>query len=450
MPELFGTDGVRGVANRSPMTPHEVLRLGQAAGRWLGSTGRTGPVLIGRDTRLSGPMIEAALVSGLTSAGVPVMLGGVLPTPAVSFATRHMGLAAGAVVSASHNPYEDNGVKFFLANGGKLSEADEDAIEALLAEEPAGLLAAGDAVGTVSVSRGLLQAYIAHAVATAAGPGALSGWTVVCDCANGAASRSTPAALRRLGAKVFALHTRPDGTNINRGCGSLHFEVVRRAVLARPGAVGISHDGDADRVLMCDEAGELVDGDRMMGVLARDMVGRSALPGGVLVATILSNAGLEEALEPLGVRVARAQVGDRKVADEMARLGAAVGGEPSGHIILAQNGPTGDGLLTALAVLGIAARTRTTLHELASLVRLYPQHSGAVRIARKPPLEQLEPVSAAIRHAREQVAPRGRVVVRYSGTEPVARVLVEGPEAELVRSLGQQIENALRGAIGAE
>ena len=452
MPHLFGTDGIRGLANTPPLTPQEVLRVGHAAGVWFRrQAGRGGAVLVGRDTRRSGPMLEAALVAGLASAGVDAWLGGVLPTPAISFLAGKLQAIGGAVVSASHNPAEDNGIKFFRADGGKLSEQDEEAIETLLADDPVPVQSSfsGVGVGKVSALAGLETMYLERAVSMFPGDRPLTGLRVVCDCADGSASRTTPAALRRLGAQVKAIHCRPDGANINRGCGSLHFDVVARAVKAWPGSLGLTHDGDADRVLMCDEQGELVDGDRMLGLLARDLAERGELPGRRVVGTIMANAGLEEALEPLGVGLERTQVGDRCVADRMRELGAVLGGEPSGHLILSRQGPTGDGLSTALAVLRVVRARQATLSELASLVHLYPVYHGAVRVGRKPPLAELATVATAIESARRGVAPRGRVVVRYSGTEPVARVLVEGPEEGLVRALGTAIVGALRESIGA-
>ncbi|MBI4871658.1 MAG: phosphoglucosamine mutase [Candidatus Riflebacteria bacterium] len=450
MPELFGTDGVRAVANTPPLTPQQVTALGFAAGQWYRSRGENGTVLVGRDTRLSGPMLEAALVAGLTSSGLRVELAGVIPTPAVSWLVRELGALGGAVISASHNPFEDNGVKFFRADGSKLAESEEDQIEALLRQDPlpGQALVTGSRIGTCGPIRKPLDLYLAHAVSTLAGDRPLAGLRIVCDCANGAAARTTPAALRRLGAKVTALNIRPNGVNINRGCGSLHFEVLAAAVRRRPGNLGITHDGDADRVLMCDESGGLVDGDRMLGLLGRWLAPRELLPGRKVVATIMANAGLDEALEPLGITVVRAQVGDRRVHDEMLRHGATLGGEPSGHIILRELGPTGDGLLTALAVLRVMREEGATLADLAGVVRLYPTYAGAVRVSRKPPLDSLEPVARAIDDARHGVAPRGRVVVRYSGTEPVARVLVEGPDEALVRRLGQAIEASLRASLG--
>ncbi len=442
MPHLFGTDGIRGLANTPPLTPQEVLRVGHAAGVWFRErAGQGGGVLVGRDTRRSGPMLEAALVAGLASAGVDAWLCGVLPTPAISFLAGKLQAIGGAVVSASHNPAEDNGIKFFRADGGKLSERDEEAIEALLAGDPVPVQSrfSGVGVGKVLARKGLEALYLERAVSSFPGDRPLRGLRVVCDCADGSASRTTPAALRRLGAQVKALHCRPDGANINRDCGSLHFDVVARAVKAWPGSDGKTAQG----------WGELVDGDRMLGLLARDLAERGELPGRRVVGTIMANAGLEEALEPLGVGLERTQVGDRCVADRMRELGAVLGGEPSGHLILSRQGPTGDGLLTALAVLRVVRARQATLSELASLVRLYPVYHGAVRVGRKPPLAELATVATAIESARLGVAPRGRVVVRYSGTEPVARVLVEGPEEGLVRALGTAIVGALRESIGA-
>ncbi len=448
MPTLFGTDGIRGEANRSPMTPEEVLLLGRAVGRWFLASFGQGALVLGRDTRQSGSMLESALAAGLTSAGMNVILAGVLPTPAIAWRVASSDALGGAVISASHNPFADNGVKLFLQDGSKLTPNQEDQIEALLEQpDPATRIPTGASVGTVSEDRGTRERYIEHAGTFVPGDRPFRDLKLVCDCANGAASRTTPQVLWQLGATVQAINVRPSGVNINAGCGSTYLDAVQRALRDRSGWLGLSHDGDADRVLLCDEEGLLVDGDQMLGLLARDLKERGQLRGNRVVATILSNLGLDEAMATLGVEVIRTAVGDRSVRRGMDESGAVAGGEPSGHLILNRHGPTGDGLLTALAVLDTVVRSGQTLRELASLVRLYPQYAGTVPVNSKPDLATLSEVQSAIEAARESLGDRGRVVVRYSGTERLARVMIEGPEADEIRQLAQTIESAIGRAL---
>lgn len=461
MGKLFGTDGVRGVANREPMTPQTVLRLGFAGGTFLRgkrAPGQRVTCVVGRDTRLSGEMLEGALAAGMASAGVDVLRAGVVPTPAVAFLTQHLKAAGGAVVSASHNPYEDNGIKFFGPDAGKLPDADEAAIElhmdtlvnGEMQRSQSGLT--GGSVGTVRHLTEAADFYCAHVRRLAFGDAKLplQGMRIVVDCANGASVATTPRVLRELGADVVAIHERPDGRNINAGCGSLHVNEVQRAVLAHGAQVGISHDGDADRVLMCDERGQLVDGDFILGIVARHLKARGELPGDALVTTVMANLGLELALKKLGIRVLKTKVGDRYVKELMDQEGVVLGGEQSGHVIFSRLAPTGDGLLTALEVLEVIVAEGRPLSELHSFLSTFPQVLLNVRVREKVDLATIPGLSDVVRRVEEALGEEGRVVLRYSGTEPLARVMVEGPTESVVRAHAELVARTIRERIGAE
>ncbi|MBS0660963.1 MAG: phosphoglucosamine mutase [Verrucomicrobia bacterium] len=447
MRRYFGTDGIRGTANVEPLTPATILRLAQAAALELGG-GPDAPlkVLIGHDTRASREMIESALIAGLVSMGADVYLAGVVPTPAVAFLTQKFGANAGIAITASHNPWQDNGIKFFRADGFKLDDEIEARIEArLAAAEPA---PSGGRIGRVRYIDDADTRYIAAACATVPEGFSLHGMKIALDCANGAAFRTTPGALGRLGAKVVIGHAEPDGENINRDCGSTHPEAIAELVRATGAQLGISHDGDADRLILCDEQGEIVDGDELLAIVALDHLRRGALAQNTLVATVMSNFGLEEALAPAGGQVVRSAVGDRYVLAEMLARGLNVGGEQSGHVIFLDHSTTGDGLVAALQILRVMVETGQPLSALKRVLVKYPQAQRNLRVKSKPPLASLPQASAAIAAAEAQLGARGRVLVRYSGTEPKVRVLVEGREAAQIEALADGIAAALQAEIG--
>ena len=418
MGRLFGTDGIRGVAN-ADLTPELVFRVGRAAGAILSATGQA--FLVGRDTRLSGPMLEAALAAGLCSVGADVALGGILPTPAVAFLARDT-KACGVVISASHNPVEDNGLKFFGPDGFKLADATEDAIEAALDRTDLPR-PTGPAVGTVRHIVDAESRYLTHL--SAASGAHLGGLKIVVDCAFGAAALVAPRLWQHLGATVTAIHAEPDGARINVACGSTHLEPLRRAVRAHGADLGFAHDGDADRVLAVDEHGDEVDGDALLGICAVDRHRRGRLAAGIVVATVMSNIGLEQALGAAGIRLERTRVGDRYVLERMRELGATLGGEQSGHLIFLDHTTTGDGLVTAIELTNVMVRSGRRLSELRAGIPRYPQVLFNVRVRTRDAVTDDPHVARAIAAAEKRLAARGRILVRPSGTEPLVRVMVE-------------------------
>ncbi len=433
----FGTDGIRGRAGETPITAEFAEKLGRALVEVLGIDRPV--VAIGRDTRASGPMLEAALARGITSAGGHAVLLGVLPTPGVAaYVTGHK-LAAGAVISASHNPAHDNGIKFFSGDGFKLPDETESAIEQHLETPPA------DAVpGRVTNADGAVAGYVAHALRSLPPGFSLGGLKIAVDCANGAASESTPAALRALGADVRVFHAEPDGNNINAGCGSTVADEIGRLVKETGAQVGLAHDGDADRLLLCDETGDPLDGDELLAMAGLDLLRRGESAGKTVVATVMSNLGLDEAIEQAGGRVVRTAVGDRYVLEAMRAGGFVLGGEQSGHMIFLRHGTTGDGLVSALQILRLMAESGKPLSELRKVLHKYPQAQRAVAVKSKPPLETVPQVQAAITAAEQALAPRGRVLVRYSGTEPKLRILLEGRDPALLEDHADRIATAAR------
>jgi phosphoglucosamine mutase len=441
MARLFGTDGIRGVAN-ADLTPELAFRVGRAAGAVLGGQG---PVVIGRDTRVSGPMLEAALAAGLCSVGVSVALGGILPTPAVAYLARAQ-RCSGVVVSASHNPVEDNGIKLFGADGFKLPDAVEDRIEAWLARDDLPR-PTGTRLGTVAPFPDAADRYLRYLLGLARGR--LDGLRVLVDCAYGAAVRLAPQLWQALGASVIALHDVPDGGRINVACGSTHLEPLQAAVRTHGADVGFAHDGDADRVLAVDERGEVVDGDALMGICALDRHARGLLPGDVVVATVMSNAGLEDALRAAGVRLERTRVGDRYVLARMRELGAVLGGEQSGHLVFLDHATTGDGLVTALEVVNVMLRSGRRLSELRAAIPRYPQVLVNVPVRRRDGVLEAPEVTAAIRAAQGRLRDGGRILVRPSGTEPVIRIMVEATRQEVAEALAAEVAEAVTRAAGA-
>ena len=454
--KIFGTDGVRGVANVEPVTAETALKLGRAAAHvFAQANGRShGPgarpkIVIGKDTRISGYMLENALVAGITSLGVDVLLIGPLPTPGVAYITRSLRADAGIVLSASHNPYEDNGIKFFRHDGYKLDDEIEARIENLVfSGEIESIRPTADNIGRATRIDDALGRYIEFAKSSFPRGLTLEGFSIALDCANGAAYKSSPCILRELGAELHICHNAPNGRNINAACGSTHPEEIARMVKKTGAQIGISHDGDADRVLLCDENGEVVDGDEIMAIAALDFLKAGRLVDNTLVATVMSNFGLDETLAQAGGKVIRTKVGDRYVLEEMMRGGYHVGGEQSGHMIFGDFATTGDGVVSALQILRIMAETGKPLSELKRCLSKYPQAQRNLKVREKRPLEQLPGVLALVKEAEAALCGAGRVLLRYSGTEPKIRLLIEGRDAAQINAQADGIAAAIQEQIG--
>jgi phosphoglucosamine mutase len=452
--KLFGTDGVRGTANVEPVTAETILKLGQAAAhvfKNLESHSRDHgkhKIVIGKDTRLSGYMLENALSSGILSMGVDVLFIGPLPTPGVAYITRSLRADAGVAITASHNPYADNGIKFFQADGYKLDDAVESKIEELVfSGEIEKIRPSAAEIGRAVRIDDALGRYIEYAKSSFPRHLTLEGMRIVVDCANGAAYKSTPCVLRELGAEVFAYGNTPDGLNINQGCGSLHPERIVGLVKEHGADVGICHDGDADRVILCDENGKLVDGDDIMAILAIEGLRSGTLSKKTLVTTVMSNGGLVATVEKAGGRVVRTPVGDQNVIAEMLKQDLNLGGEQCGHIIVRDHATTGDGLTAALQVLRVMKARNKRLSELTQFWTRHPQVLSNVIVREKTPIENIPGIPSLIREA-EKALPEGRVFIRYSGTEPKLRLLFEGPEKEVLEHWNSRISTALKEKIG--
>jgi phosphoglucosamine mutase len=445
--ELFGTDGIRGKANTEPMTPETALRVAMAAGQVLRRGDHRHLVVIGKDTRLSGYMIEPALTAGFIARGMDVVLVGPLPTPAIAMLTRSLRADLGVVVSASHNGYEDNGIKLFGADGYKLSDEIEAEIEALVVS------AAIDRVGPAELGRAkrlddAQGRYIEFVKASFPKGLRLDGLKIVVDCAHGAAYKVAPTVLWELGAEVFPLGVAPDGFNINRDCGTTSTAAMRHAVTAQGADLGIALDGDADRLLVADERGELLDGDQLMALIAGRWHRAGRLSGGGVVATVMSNLGLERHLKALGLELVRTAVGDRSVVEEMRRRGANLGGEQSGHIILGEHSTTGDGLIAALQVLAAIVETGAPASQVCSVFKPVPQRLLNVRVADASVIK-LPLVQQAIADGERGLGARGRLLVRKSGTEPLIRIMAEGEDEALVNTVIDAVAAAVRAAGGS-
>lgn len=426
MGKLFGTDGVRGKAN-TQLTAELAYKLGRAATALFGQEHESPVFFIGRDTRISGQMLESALAAGICSAGGKAVLLGVVPTPAVAYLIRKHGAQAGVVISASHNPYPDNGIKFFAGTGYKLPDAVEDRLEELvLAEEDTLPRPTGAQVGTMASHHDMLKEYIDYVVSTVACR--FDNLKVVVDCAHGAAYEVAPVALKRLGAEVIVLNNKPNGININENCGSTHMEQLQQAVLEHKADIGIAHDGDADRCLVVDEQGRIVDGDQMMVICALSLLKAGHLKDNTLVATVMSNIGLHQAIKRAGGKVEVTQVGDRYVLEAMREKGYMLGGEQSGHIIFSEFSTTGDGVMTALQLICAVQASGKKLSELAGLMTCFPQLLVNVRVASKDGWEDNAAIKAAIAAGDAELGEEGRILVRPSGTEALIRVMAEGPD----------------------
>ncbi len=443
--EIFGTDGVRGLANAGAMTPDGILRLGMAVGRVFKNGAHRHRVVIGKDTRLSGYMIEPALTAGFAASGMDVFLLGPLPTPAMAMLTRSLRADLGVMISASHNPYEDNGVKFFGPDGFKLSDETELEIERLMKEGPAVGLAASAELGRVKRIDDAGARYIEFAKAAFPRRASLDGMRVVIDCANGAGYKVAPTVMWELGAEVKTIGVEPNGFNINRGVGSTATKQMQDAVLEYRADIGVALDGDADRVIVCDEKGRLVDGDQILALIAKFWNKSGALKGGGVVSTVMANMGLEKFLEGEGLKLARTQVGDRYVVEEMRAKAMNIGGEPSGHVILSDYATTGDGLVTSLQVLAVVAAEGRKVSEVCRNFDPFPQLLENVGYKGGNPLAAAS-VKAAIKAGEEKLAASGRLVIRKSGTEPLIRVMGEGENASLVKTVVGDICAAIKEA----
>lgn len=448
---LFGTDGVRGTANRDPITAPAAMRLAQSAARVLISAGEISrpAAVVGRDTRASGEFLESAVASALASLGVDVLLAGIIPTPAVAYLTACHEAALGVVISASHNPFDDNGIKFFRSTGYKLRVPEEHEIEAeYFRGHEFAQLPIGKGVGRIKPLRGAVEQYAAFAASTVRKRMSLSGLRIVADLANGSAFQTTPLVLASLGAKVDIRYASPDGYNINEACGATHPGALARLVRESGADLGLAHDGDADRLLLCDELGNPLDGDEILAIAATYLLQIDQLRANTVVATLMTNFGLDELMHQLGGKVLRTNVGDRYVIESMVDHNLNFGGEQSGHIIFRDFTTTGDGLISALQILSIMVSSEKPLSELRRTLRKFPQVQRNVAVREKLPFEQFPLVMRRLAAAERELAGKGRVVLRYSGTEPKARLLLEGPKATQLEHLADAIEHALNEELG--
>jgi len=441
---LFGTDGIRGKVNHFPMDPETVLKVGMAAALALKRGHGRNTVLIGKDTRLSGYMIESALTSGICAMGMNVNLVGPMPTPGVAFLTKTLRLDAGIVISASHNPYADNGIKFFSGEGFKLPDEVEEKIERLIEDQEFGSRPVGAGIGRALRLEDARGRYIEYIKSTIPKGDTLEGIKVVVDCANGAAYRITPSVLTELGAEIITLNDRPDGLNINEKCGSLSPDALRAAVREHNAHAGIAHDGDADRTILIDEKGGMVDGDHMMGIWALDLKNEKRLKKNTVVATVMSNLGLEDYLGSRGIRMIRTKVGDRFVTEEMMRGGYVLGGEQSGHIVNLNLNTTGDGPITALHMLHCMKKRGIPLSELKAPIPVYPQVLLNIAVSGRADLSQISGLDEFVKKSEKELGGMGRILVRASGTEPKVRVMVEGKQEGPVNAVAERIASFIR------
>ncbi len=448
MGRLFGTDGIRGRVNSHPMQPELVLRLGLAAGQYFRNGNKRHRVVIGKDTRLSGYVFESALTSGFCAAGMDVFLVGPLPTPAISFLTRNMRADLGVVISASHNPYMDNGIKFFNKDGFKLADRVEDEIAAMVTSPDfVWRCPDHDQVGRARKIQDSPGRYIVELKHSFPAGMTLDGLTIVLDCAHGAAYRVAPLIFEELGARVITLGIEPNGLNINKDCGSLHPEVLAAKVREHRADIGLALDGDADRLIVVDEYGKILDGDQIMAVCADEMMARGTLAENTLVATVMSNMALEVFMQERGGRLLRTKVGDRYVVEEMRKGGYLLGGEQSGHLVFMKHSTTGDGTLAALQLLSIMVGRQKPISEIAGLLTPYPQKLVNLKVKKKVPFDTVPIIKDAVRHAEDRLGRTGRVLLRYSGTESLARIMVEAQDQALVDELCASLTAAVESGL---
>ena len=441
MGRLFGTDGVRGVANKE-LTPELAFKLGRAAAHYFGKQVKQPVFIIGRDTRISGQMLESSLAAGICSAGGKAVLAGVIPTPAVAYLTRKLNAQAGVVISASHNPFADNGIKFFAGTGYKLPDATEAELESFILDEYECIpRPCGDKVGVIEYNHQLIDIYMDFLLRVSQTD--FHSLKLVLDCANGAASEVAPLVYRRLGAEVILINSQPNGININNGCGSTHLESLQNAVLLHKADIGIAHDGDADRCLAVDEKGQVIDGDQIMVICALQLMRENLLVDNTLVTTIMSNIGLHQAIKEFGGKIRVTPVGDRYVLEDMLQNGYLLGGEQSGHIIFGQHTTTGDGLITAIELMAAIRKTGKRLSELGGLMTKYPQVLINVRVKSKDGWEENKNILEAIKNGETQIGESGRILVRPSGTEPLIRVMGEGPDTNQLEAIVNEIASVI-------
>ena len=449
MRKLFGTDGVRGVANLDPMTSEMAMQLGRAAAHLFMRRAGRHQIVIGKDTRISGYMLESALTSGICSMGVDVLLVGPMPTPAIAFLTRSLRADAGVMISASHNPYQDNGIKFFSNDGFKLPDEMEARIEGLIvSNEISHLRPTADAIGKAYRINDAEGRYIEFVKRSLPKELDFQGMKVVVDCANGAAYKVAPTVLRELGAKVEVIGDKPDGMNINAGCGAVHPELLQKAVCEQGAHLGIALDGDADRAIFVCEQGRVVDGDHIMAMLALDLHRQGQLAKQTVVGTVMSNFGLEQAMTKSGIALERTAVGDRYLLERMLAEGFNFGGEQSGHFIFLDHNTTGDGLISALQVLSLMKRTAKPLSELAQAMTAVPQVLFNVKVLKKPKLDTVPELQRAIAQSEQRLNGSGRVLVRYSGTESLLRVMVEGECDDEIREVANHLVDVVKTHLG--
>ncbi|MGA1530742.1 MAG: phosphoglucosamine mutase [Kiritimatiellia bacterium] len=450
MGRLFGTDGVRGVANQSPMTAEMVLEIGRAAAYTIKKHDhRRHCILIGKDTRVSGYMLENALTAGICSMGVDVLLVGPMPTPGIAFITRSMRADAGLMISASHNPYQDNGIKIFAHNGHKLPDAEESEIEELITSGR--IKDIRPTAGEIGKARRIDDAagrYVVFCKNTFPEEVSLEGMKIVLDCANGATYKIAPTIFTELGAEVVTIHDKPNGTNINLHCGSQHTQDLKYKVLETKAHAGLAFDGDGDRVIVVDDQGNELTGDHVLAICGKDLKDRGKLVNNLVVTTVMANFGLYKALKQLGIDYVASQVGDRYVLEAMKQKGAVIGGEASGHTIFLDHHSTGDGIISALQLLSVVQRSGEPLSSLASVMQMTPQRLVNIDVKSKPPLEDVAAVQEAIKQAEAELKDDGRVLIRYSGTQSMCRVMVEGPTEEMTDRLVAQLADVVKASIG--
>ena len=446
---LFGTDGIRGIANEPPLTPDLAYRVGRELVATLAAQQADGApirIVIGRDTRRSGPLLEAAMVAGLLSTGADCYTVGVLPTPGIALLTRALDAHGGIVLSASHNPFQDNGIKLFSAEGTKFPDAWETQIETRLAAPDAAPRARGATIGRL-IHYDRAEKYYVDFL-TRCFPLDLAGLTVAIDCAHGATFRVAPSVFRRLGARVVAISAQPDGTNINANCGALHPDALQKRLRAVRADIGFAFDGDGDRLISIDHLGEIRDGDYALAIAARHMAQQRRLKANLVVTTVMANLGLDESLRAAGIRMVKTQVGDRYVHEEMLKSGANLGGEQSGHLLFPDHMPTGDGILSALAMLSVVRETGEPLASLASCMRKFPQVLVNVPVRSKPPIESIAGLGDRVGAFETEMNGIGRVLIRYSGTEALARVMIEGADAARIQAMADELAGVIRAQIG--
>ena len=449
MKKLFGTDGIRGMANEYPMTAEMALRVGRAVANYFADAGRDSKIIVGKDTRMSGAMLESGIVAGACAAGVDAYLTGVLPTPGVAVLTAALNASAGIVISASHNPYHDNGIKIFKGDGYKLSDKLEIEIEDMILDQSPGKCSNRlHQVGTVHHYRHARADYIAFLKNYLPTEKPFQGLKIVLDCSNGATYRIAPELFADLGASVETLAVQPDGININDDCGSEHPGALMRAVVESKAAIGLAFDGDGDRLIAVDETGMVLSGDQILAICARDLKEKGRLKNDVVVSTVMSNMGLSAALKQMHINHETAPVGDRYVMEKMMACGAVLGGEDSGHMIFADYHTTGDGVLTALKLVEAMQTENAALSELSSIMTAYPQVLINVEVNAKPAIETVPQIIDAIRSVESDLGEQGRVLVRYSGTQPLCRIMVEGPDEGKTRTYCEQLSDIIANSIG--